>query len=110
MCGSAGGQTGRKTKRRWAHFRPARVEPRVGISASVSADIAAITVNRWGHGYAYGGDQLHPDPREPERPWEIARARCGNVAFAGSDAAWTPLTSAAIAEAHRAVQELVEAR
>jgi len=72
------------------------------------ADIAAITVNRWGHGYSYSGDDLHRDPREPERPWEIARERCGNVAFAGSDAAWTPLTSAAIAEAHRAAHELLE--
>jgi spermidine dehydrogenase len=72
------------------------------------ADIAAITVNRWGHGYSYSGDDLHPDPREPERPWEVARERCGNVAFAGSDAAWTPLTSAAIAEAHRAAHELLE--
>jgi spermidine dehydrogenase len=72
------------------------------------ADIAAITVNRWGHGYSYGGDILHPDGREPERPYEIARARCGNVVFAGSDAAWTPLTSAAIHEAHRAVQELTQ--
>jgi spermidine dehydrogenase len=74
------------------------------------ADIAAITVNRWGHGYSYGGDHLHPDAREPERPWEIARARRGNVAFANADAAWTPLTSAAIAEAHRAVHELIEDR
>jgi spermidine dehydrogenase len=72
------------------------------------ADITAITVNRWGHGYSYSGDDLHPDPREHERPWEIARERCGNVVFAGSDAAWTPLTSAAIAEAHRAAHELIE--
>ena len=72
------------------------------------ADIAAITVNRWGHGYSYGGDQLHVDAREPERPYEIARTRRGNVAFAGTDAAWTPLTSAAIQEAHRAVRDLTQ--
>jgi spermidine dehydrogenase len=74
------------------------------------ADIAAITVNRWGHGYSYGGDDLHVDAREPARPYEIARERCGNVAFANADAAWTPLTSAAIAQAHRAVHELAEDR
>jgi spermidine dehydrogenase len=71
-------------------------------------DIAAITVNRWGHGYAYSGDELHADPREPDRPFEIARARWGNIVFAGSDAAWMPLTSAAIAEAHGAVLELFD--
>src|SRR5262245_1746975 len=69
-------------------------------------DIAAITVNRWGHGYSYTGDALHPDDREPERPWELARVRCGHVAIANADAAWMPLTSAAIAEGHRAVHEL----
>jgi len=83
-----------------------RMLGRSGFNAD--ADIAAITVNRWGHGYSYGGDILHADAREPERPYEIARTRCGNVAFAGSDAAWTPLTSAAMHEAHRAVQELTQ--
>jgi spermidine dehydrogenase len=71
------------------------------------ADIAAITVNRWGHGYSYSGDELHPDDREPERAWEIARVPFGNVAIANADAAWMPLTSAAIAEAHRAVHDLL---
>ena len=70
-------------------------------------DIAAITVNRWGHGYSYSGDELHPDDREPERPWEIARVPFGNVAIANADAAWMPLTSAAIAEAYRAVHQLL---
>ena len=67
-------------------------------------DIAAITVNRWGHGYSYSGDGLAPSDG---RPWEIARARCGRVAFANADAAWMPLASAAIEQAHRAVLELV---
>jgi spermidine dehydrogenase len=72
------------------------------------ADIAAITVNRWGHGYAYSGDGLHDPDDDARRPFELARARCGNVAFANADAAWTPLASAAIAQAHRAVEELTE--
>lgn len=66
-------------------------------------DIAAITV-RWGHGYSYSGDGL---ATSDERPFEIARQRCGQVAFANADAAWTPLASVAIEQAHRAVGELL---
>ena len=64
-------------------------------------DIAAITVNRWGHGYSYSGEGLAP---EEDRPYEVARARRGRVAFANADAVWTPMASAAIAQGHRAVQ------
>jgi spermidine dehydrogenase len=71
------------------------------------ADIAAITVNRWGHGYSYSGDGLH-DPEDDARvPFELARTRCGNVAIANADAVWTPLASAAISQAHRAIGELL---
>jgi spermidine dehydrogenase len=70
------------------------------------ADIAAITVNRWGHGYSYAGDPLHAPDEDERRPYELARARCGNVAFANADAAWMPLASEAIAQAHRAVTDL----
>ena len=66
-------------------------------------DIAAITVNRWGHGYSYSGEGLMPTE---ERPYEVARARAGRVAFANADAVWTPMASAAIEQAHRAVSEL----
>jgi spermidine dehydrogenase len=70
------------------------------------ADVAAITVNRWGHGYSYAGDQLHDPADDDARPFEIARARVGNVAIANADAEWMPLASAAIAQAHRAVRDL----
>ena len=66
-------------------------------------DIAAITVNRWGHGYSYSGEGLSP---EEDRPYEVARARRGRVAFANADAVWAPMASAAIAQGHRAVQDL----
>ncbi len=72
------------------------------------ADIAAITVNRWGHGYSYAGDPLHAADEDARRPYELARTRCGNVAFASADAAWMPLASEAIAQAHRAVRDLAE--
>ena len=71
------------------------------------ADIAAITVNRWGHGYSYSGDPLHDPEDDAREPFRTARARCGNVAFANADAAWMPLASEAIAQGHRAAHELL---
>jgi spermidine dehydrogenase len=67
-------------------------------------DIAAITVNRWGHGYSYSGEGLVP---AADRPYEVARRRHGRVSFANADAAWTPLASAAIEQGYRAAAELI---
>jgi len=70
-------------------------------------DIAGITVNRWPHGYAQGQNSLFdPDWSEDERPWIVGRARFGRISIANSDAAATPLTQAAIAMGHRAVEEV----
>ncbi len=69
-------------------------------------DIAAITVNRWGHGYSYAGDPLLG--RDEGAPYEIARMGAGNVAIANADAGWTPFAHAAIDQAHRAVGELLD--
>ncbi len=71
-------------------------------------DIAAITVNRWGHGYSYTENSLFDDPVDGPGPSGIARASVGRVAIANSDAAWDPYAHAAIAEAHRAVGELLD--
>jgi spermidine dehydrogenase len=70
-------------------------------------DIAAITANRWGHGYAYEYDwysdrDLPPGPR----PNVIGRAPFGRITIANSDSAARAYTDAAIDEAHRAVREL----
>jgi spermidine dehydrogenase len=70
-------------------------------------DIAAITANRWGHGYAYEYDwysdrDLPPGPR----PNVLGRAQFGRIAIANSDSAALAYTDAAIDEAHRAVSEL----
>ena len=43
-------------------------------------DIAAITVNRWGHGYSYSSSTLFDGDEDPE-PFEVARRRFGNVSF-----------------------------
>jgi spermidine dehydrogenase len=72
-------------------------------------DIAAITVNRWPHGYADFGDPL-TDPEwttDEEKPWVIGRQRFGRIAIANSDAGHEAETQTAIDEAHRAVQELL---
>ncbi|MGD9599208.1 MAG: FAD-dependent oxidoreductase [Steroidobacteraceae bacterium] len=70
-------------------------------------DIAAITVNRWGHGYSGGDNPLYDPPRAGAPPYEIARARMGGIAFANSDSAWKAYAHAAIDEARRAVGELL---
>lgn len=86
-----------------------------GAGFDAARDIAAITVNRWPHGYAYTYNSLY-DPVEwvysecQDRPCVIGRQPFGLVSIANSDAAASPHTDAAIMEAHRAVQEVVERR
>jgi spermidine dehydrogenase len=71
-------------------------------------DIAAITVNRWPHGYAYEYNPLFdPDWPAGSAPHEIGRARFGRIAIANSDAGAAAYTDCAIDQAHRAVQELL---
>jgi spermidine dehydrogenase len=69
-------------------------------------DIAAITVNRWPHGYAYSADSLSDPETTGPQPYEIARRRCGSVTIANSDAGWNSYTHEAIDQAWRAVNEL----
>ena len=77
-------------------------------------DIAAITVNRWPHGYAYGhdpeSDRIAFDPDtwpEEKRFWEIGSRPYGNISIAGTDAASNAMTEAAIEEAYRAVSDSI---
>jgi len=77
-------------------------------------DIEAITVNRWPHGYASPHDPkstLHSWSRdlwpEEKRHWVKGRTRLGRIAIANSDAAANAMTEAAIAQAYRAVNELM---
>ena len=71
-------------------------------------DIAGITVNRWPHGYAAGGNDLYdPNWGYDETPWVMGRQRFGRITIANSDAAAISLTQAAFEQAHRAVQELL---
>jgi spermidine dehydrogenase len=75
-----------------------------------ATDITAITVNRWPHGYAYEYNQLFdPEWPESEQPHVIGRARFGRIAIANSDSGAAAYTDAAIDQAYRAVQELLQA-
>ena len=73
-------------------------------------DIAAITVNRWPHGYAYEYNSLW-DPfwlEGGEQPCEVARKTYGRIAIANADAGAYAYTDCAIDQAYRAVQELMK--
>jgi spermidine dehydrogenase len=73
-------------------------------------DIAAITVNRWPHGYAYEYNSLF-DPfwlEGGETPCEVARKPHGRIAIANSDAGAYAYTDEAINQAWRAVGEITK--
>ena len=73
-------------------------------------DIAAITVNRWPHGYAYEYNSLW-DPFWLEggvTPCEIARQPLGRIAIANADAGAYAYTDEAINQAWRAVGEITK--
>ncbi len=67
----------------------------------VQRDIAAITLNRWPHGYVFGEAQYQGKPAH-----QAASKRHGNIVIANADAAGKAYTDAAIDMAWRAVQEL----
>jgi spermidine dehydrogenase len=69
-------------------------------------DIAAITVNRWPHGYGYVASSLF-DRDDYEQVLVRARQKSGRVAIANSDAAGDAYAHLAIDQAHRAVGELL---
>jgi len=71
-------------------------------------DIAAITVNRWPHGYAYEYNSLWDKfwLEGGETPCEVARKPFGRIAIANADAGAYAYTDCAIDQAWRAVQEL----
>ena len=72
---------------------------------SSARDIAAVTVNRWAHGYGYVANSLY-DEDDYASVLERARQKAGRVAIANSDASGDAYAHLAIAEAARAVAEL----
>ena len=72
-------------------------------------DVAGIIINRWGHAYAPGSNELY-DPDYSHRmdaPWVVGRQQFGRITISNSDAAWVSLTNAAWQQSHRAVNELI---
>ena len=71
-------------------------------------DIAAITVNRWPHGYAYEYNSLFDSfwLEGGEIPCEVARKTFGRIAIANADAGAYAYTDEAINQAWRAVGDL----
>ena len=74
---------------------------------SSARDIAAITVNRWPHGYGYVENSLF-DPDDYEKTVERARQKAGRVAIANADAGGDAYAHLAIDQAARAVRELTQ--
>jgi spermidine dehydrogenase len=71
-------------------------------------DIAGVTVNRWAHGYACGGNDLYdPEWSAGSSSLFTGRQRFGRIAIANSDAAGISMTQAAFDQANRAVKELL---
>jgi spermidine dehydrogenase len=73
-----------------------------------AADITAITINRWPHGYAYEYNPLF-DPAwdEHNQPHVIGRQPFGRIAIANSDSGAAAYTDSAIDQAHRAIGEIL---
>ena len=69
-------------------------------------DVAAISVYRWGHGYAYGFNTLY-DKEQDQQLLAIARQPFGRIAIANSDAAGSAYAHSAIDAAYRAVGEIM---
>jgi spermidine dehydrogenase len=95
-----------ETYEREARQQLGRMFAELGFDAE--RDIAAVTVNRWAHGYAFIPNRLFdPEWEEAERPWVIGRKPWGNYAIANSDAGASAYMDVAIDQASRAVDELV---
>jgi spermidine dehydrogenase len=73
---------------------------------SSERDIAAITVNRWSHGYSYTPNSLF-DNEDYQATNARARQPVGHVAIANSDSEWSAYTHSAIDAAYRAVHEVL---
>ncbi|MEO2169869.1 MAG: FAD-dependent oxidoreductase [bacterium] len=80
-----------------------------------AADIMAITVNRWSHGYSYDAtshalfDELYEDDKDERWPHLRARKPFGRITIANADAAASAMLEASVEQAHRAVAELPRA-
>ncbi|MCZ6658269.1 MAG: hypothetical protein O7C67_13310 [Gammaproteobacteria bacterium] len=74
----------------------------------VERDVAAITVNRWPHGYAYEYMDLWDDHAwsRGAGPHVTGRQQLGQISIANSDSESYAYVNGAIDSAYRAVREL----
>jgi spermidine dehydrogenase len=72
-----------------------------------ATDIAAITVNRWTHGYSYVANTLFDPEDYEDSVLKVARQRAGRVAIANTDSGGDAWVHYAIEQADRAVRELL---
>ncbi len=77
----------------------------LGRAFDATRDVAAITLHRWAHGYAYGFNSVFDAEPDLELQ-DIARRPIGRIAIANSDSAGSAYAHAAIDEAARAVEEI----
>jgi len=72
-------------------------------------DIAAITVNRWPHGYAYEYNDLYEPPEYGpyNGPHIAGRAQIGRISIANSDSSAFAYANGAVDAADRAVNEQI---
>jgi spermidine dehydrogenase len=73
---------------------------------SSARDIAAITVNRWPHGYSYAANSLFDPEDYNSTVLPLARRKAGRVAIANTDSGGDAWVHYAIDQAARAVDEL----
>lgn len=67
--------------------------------------VAAITINRWSHGYSYEQALLWDSDQDVREATSAMQKPLGNIFMAGTDVAWKPYVQDAIAQAYRAVHE-----
>jgi spermidine dehydrogenase len=73
----------------------------------IERDVAAMTVNRWPHGYAYEYNELYDPPQYlgGNGPHVAGRQPVGRISIANSDAEASAYVDGAIDSAWRAVSE-----
>jgi spermidine dehydrogenase len=71
-------------------------------------DIAAITINRWPHGYSYMASPLwDPAWAKGQEPFVIGRQPFGRITIANADAGGLAESYVSIDQAHRAIDEVM---
>jgi spermidine dehydrogenase len=83
------------------HIRKQLTEMYGSLGFDAERDIAAITVNRWSHGYVYGHNDSEGKPA-----YQAASKAHGRITIANVDAAGETYFNFGIDTAWRAVQEL----